>query len=207
MKKSSLQKMLLFPLLLCPSGCAENKYTLTTDRLCAPTIAKETAMAIAENVLAEMHFTIEKFDVEAGLIKTYPLPGAQSFELWRADSVGSFNQAEADLHSIRRTIELNVTDLSRRSAAKTEQAGQLCINCVATTQRLSIAGNGQNYAAPAETLRAIQKLRLNHKQKTNMTWINLGRDTQLETEIIKRIESRLSADKKRLATTKKEQNK
>jgi hypothetical protein len=194
MDKSILNKLLTCSLLLWFAGCAENKYIQTTEQICVPAITKANAMAAAEQVLAGMHFAIEKLDVEAGCIKTYPLVGAQTFEFWRSDSIGPFNRAEADLHSIRRAVELNIT----------EQAGQLCINCKATTQRLSLS-RGQTAASQGHAImspgqRSIQNLKLDHSQKSNITWLDLGRDNQLETEIIKRIEKRLTA-------AKKEQNK
>ncbi len=209
MNKSGLPKLLVFSSMLMLAGCAENKYITTTDRLCVPAVTKTDstsspradAMNTAESVLAEMHFSIEKLDAETGYIRTNPLSGAQMFEFWRTDSVGSFNRTEADLHSIRRTVELNIS----------EQSGQLCINCKATTQRLSLPQEqdaaGKGYTNLAESRRSAQKLKLGHEQKSNITWMDLGRDSQLETEILKRIESRLMADKKQLAATKKEQNK
>ena len=172
------------------AGCAENKYTKTIEQLCPPAADKTAAMATAEQVLAGMHFGIEKFDVDAGYIRTAPLSGSQSFEFWRADSVGSFNQSEADLHSIRRAVEINIS----------EQAGQLCINCRATTQRLSLPQNqntaGQNQPVMSPDQKSIQKFKLGREQKTTLTWTDLGRDNQLETEILNRIDKQLAATKK-----------
>lgn len=167
------------------AGCAADKYTQTQDKLCVQAISKAEAMTAAEQVLAGMQFEIEKLDTEAGYIRTQPLAGAQTFEFWRGDNVGSFNRAEADLHSIRRTVELNVS----------EQAGELCVNCNATSQRLSVAGEQtaeRSYRAMSGQT-SIQKI--SREQKGNMTWLDLGRDSQLETEILKRIEKRLSAAK------------
>jgi hypothetical protein len=173
--------------LLSFAGCAENKHAKPIEQLCTPAANKAAAMATAEQVLAGMHFGIEKFDVDAGYIRTAPLSGAQSFELWRSDSVGSFNRSEADLHSIRRAVEINID----------EQAGQLCINCKATTQRLSLPQStaGQSHPIMSSDQRSIQKFKLGHEQKSNLTWTDLGRDNQLETEILKRIEKQLAATK------------
>ncbi len=128
MNKLILNKLLTCSLLFLLAGCAQNKYAKTIEQLCPPASNKTAAMTTAEQVLAEMRFSIEKFDVNAGYIRTFPLSGAQSFEFWRADSVGSFNRTEADMQSIRRAVEINIS----------EQAGQLCIDCRATTQRLSL---------------------------------------------------------------------
>ena len=194
MNKSILNKLFACSLLFWLAGCAENKYTKTIEQLCPPAATRADAMTAAEQVLAGMHFDIEKFDVEAGYIRTAPLSGAQSLEFWRCDSVGSFNRAEADMHSIRRAVEINIS----------EQAGQLCINCRATTQRLSLpqsqSTTGQSRSIMSPDQRSVQTFKLGHEQKSNLTWTDLGRDNQLETEILKRIE-------KQLATTKKEQNK
>ncbi|MGA2071514.1 MAG: hypothetical protein ABSG97_09205 [Sedimentisphaerales bacterium] len=201
MNKSILNKLLACSLLFWLAGCAENKYTKTIEQLCPQTADKAQAMSACEQVLTGMHFGIEKFDVDAGYIRTAPLSGAQSFEFWRSDSVGSFNRSEADLHSIRRAVEINIG----------EQAGQLCINCKATTQRLSLPqiqnAAGQSRPVMSPDQKSLQKFKLGREQKSNLTWTNLGRDNQLETEILKRIESRLTADKKQLAATKKEPNK
>jgi hypothetical protein len=194
MNKSILNKLFACSLLFWLTGCAENKYSTTIENLCSSAAIKADAMTAAEQVLVGMHFSIEKFDVDAGYIRTAPLSGAQSLELWRSDSVGSFNRSEADLHSIRRAVEINIS----------EQAGQLCINCKATTQRLSLpqsqstAGQGRPVMSPDQ--RSVQKFKLGHEQKSNLTWTDLGRDNQLETDILKRIE-------KQLAATKKEPNK
>jgi hypothetical protein len=194
MNKSILNKLFACSLLFWLAGCAENKYAKPIEQLCPPAATRAEAMTAAEQVLAGMHFGIEKFDVDAGYIRTAPFSGAQSFELWRSDSVGSFNQSEADLHSIRRAVEINIS----------EQAGQLCINCEVTTQRLSLPQSqnaaGQNHPVMSPDQRSIQKFKLGHEQKSNLTWTDLGRDNQLETEILKRIDKQLSA-------TKKEQNK
>jgi hypothetical protein len=188
MNKTILNKLFTWTLLLLLAGCAENKYIKTIDQICPPGAARADAMAAGEQVLGEMHFAIEKLDAETGYIRSYPLAGAQTFEFWRKDNVGSFNQAEADLHSIRRTVELNIN----------QQAGQLCINCKVMTQQLSLpqsqttAGQG----TLTEIRRSVQKLKLSPEQKTNLIWIDLGRDNQLETEIINRITKQLNAVKK-----------
>ena len=150
--------LFIYAVLFWLAGCAENKYIKTEEQVCLPGAAKANAMNTAESVLTGMHFTIEKLDAETGYIRTNPLSGAQSFEFWRTDNVGSFNRAEADLHSIRRTIELNLS----------EQSGQLCINCKATTQRLSLPQDqdaaGKGYTNLAESRRSAQKLKLGHEQ-------------------------------------------
>ena len=188
---SSVSCLLSSVLCLLPfAGCAENKYAKTIDQICPPAINRTVVMTTAEWVITDMQFDIEKFDVDAGYIRTAPLSGSQSFELWRSDSVGSFNQSEADLHSIRRTVEINIS----------EQPGQMCVNCIATTQRLSmpqdLAAADQSRPIMSPGQRSLQKPKPGSEHKVTISWTDLGRDNQLETEILKRIERQLGATKK-----------
>jgi hypothetical protein len=189
MKRMILNKLLTCSLLFSLAGCAENKYAKIMDQLCPPAANKTAAMTTAEQVLADMHFGIEKFDIDAGYIRTAPLSGAQSFEFWRCDNVGSFNQAEADLQTIRRAVEINIS----------EQAGQLCVNCRASTQRLSLPQSQtatDQHAIMSHEQKDVKKSKISREQKATLVWTDLGRDNQLETEILKRIEKKLSVIQK-----------
>jgi len=176
---------LVFGLLL--SGCArQQQYEVATEPFCVTGLEKIAVMKAAEDVLAEMHFTIEKADANSGLIRTGPLSGAQFFEFWRSDNVGAFNSAEANLHSIRRTIELNIT----------QQDEKLCLGCNARVQRLSlpeqqVSSSSHAYQLFSLSNASLQKLKLNPQQKAGMAWVDLGQDKHLATEILKRIESAL----------------
>ncbi len=188
MIKSKSGELLVYAAILCLAGCAGNGYVVTMNKICTSAVSKPEAMVSAEKVLAEMHFSIEKSDVNAGYIKTGPLSGAQTLEFWRADSVGSFNRAEADLQTIRRTIELGITDGN--------QPGQVCVNCIAITERLSmpqdLTASGQSQIVMSGRQRSVRKL---GERKADLTWVKLGRDEQLETEILKRIDKKLTAAK------------
>jgi len=143
-------------------------------------------MEVAEDVLANMYFTIEKADAQSGLIRTRPLPGAQFFEFWRSDNVGADNTLAANLHTIRRTVTLEIS----------QQDEQLCIGCNVQAQRLSlperqVSSSARVYGIFSRSSQSLQRLKLNPKQKNEMAWIDLGRDSQLEAEILKRIETRI----------------
>ena len=178
--------ILIFAML---AGCASQQpCEIATEPLCITGLEKIAVMKASEDVLSEMHFTIEKADVESGLIRTHPLSGAQFFELWRSDNIGSFNSAESNLHSIRRTVELNMTP----------QGEKLCLGCNVKVQRLSlpereVSSSGCAYQMFSESTASLQKLTLDPKQKAGMAWVDLGRDSSLATEILKRISSVLDA--------------
>jgi len=152
-------------------------------------IGKAETMELAERVLADMNFSIEKADLQSGLIRTRPLPGAQFFELWRSDNVGAENALGANIHTIRRTVEIDVT----------RQGEQLCIRCDVQVQRLSLpereAGGGSSaraYEMYSRSSPSLQQLRFDPAQEKGMAWIDLGPDTQLAAEILKRIEGQIA---------------
>jgi hypothetical protein len=183
------------------TGCAQPQYQQTIGQICLPDTQKPQAMQTTEDVLARMHFTIDKSDTDEGIIRTKPLPAAQSFEFWRSDNIGSFNSTEANLQSIRRTAELGIS----------QQAGQLCISCDVKVQRLSlperdITSSGRAYEMFTRSKQSIQALELHPEQEKDLAWIDLGSDKQLSTEILKRISSMLDARHSSLDIENRESN-
>jgi len=165
------------------AGCAQTERYEPVEQICVADTSRLEAMQIAEDVLGQMHFTIDKADAERGVIRTRPLPGAQFFEFWRTDNVGAFNSAEANIHSIRRIVEL---DISRRG-------DQVCIGCDVNVQRLSlpehpISSSSRAYEMFSESTASMQRLELRPEQKEQMAWLDLSKDTDLATVILKRVE-------------------
>lgn len=168
------------------AGCAQPQSQTTAGRVYVPDINETEVMTIAEDVLAGMHFTIEKADAPSGVIRTRPLSGAQFFELWRSDNVGPDNSLQANLHTIRRTAELQI---SRQDAG-------LSIGCVVRVQRLSLperelASNARGYEMFSRSSPMVQKLQLYPEQQKNMAWIELHNDVPLAKEILGRVEARI----------------
>ncbi len=186
MKTGALILHALIACVLTLTGCAQPLHQEVVEQICLPDTQKLQAMQMAEDVLDRMNFTIAKADTEQGLIRTKPLPAAQSFEFWRSDNVGSFNSTEANLHSIRRTADLDIS----------QEGGQLCIRCDVKVQRLSlperqVTSSGRSYAMFTKSKQSIQVLQLHPEQKEDMAWVDLGSDKQLATDILKRIEKQL----------------
>ena len=172
-------------------GCGKQQQFETVEQICVGDLNKAEVMRMAEDVLGEMHFSVAKSDSEQGLIRTRPLAGAQFFEFWRKDNVGAFNRAEANLHSIRRTVEVDVS----------QEEGRLCVGCNVSVQRLNLPerllrGRGQSYDMLSVSGPDLQKLKLDEEQRRLMTWVDLGRDELLETEILKRIEKKIAGLRK-----------
>jgi len=169
-------------MLLFLTACSKNQQYTPFDKICETNLEKAQLMQASEDVLRRMNFTVDKFDVPEGIIKTRPLTAAQWFEFWRSDNAGAFNQTEANLHTIRRIAELNTS----------QQNGQLCISCVVKTQRLNLperqVSSTRAYEMFSESDSSTQSLKLNLQQKTDMSWVELGKDTELAAEILRRIE-------------------
>ena len=178
----------LFSVLCLFSGCANSLHEIG-QRPPTPDANKAEVIEITEDVLTRMHFEIDKIDSEAGYIKTRPLEGGQFFELWRSDNVGAQNWLMGNLHSVRRTAEINIDNY---------------IDCAVHIQRLSmpeqeITSSARAYAMFSRSSPGLQTLVLNPEQQQSMAWTDLGQDEELEREIVKRIFSTLDARR----TTKK----
>jgi len=165
------------------AGCGGQAQYDKLDKICLPETSKAGLMAAAERVLADMYFKIDKADIEDGFIRTRPLSGAQFFEFWRSDNIDAANTAQSNMHSIRRIVVLNISD----------EAQPLCVDCTVHTQRLSLPSRNvttnQTYALFTKSGSSMQKLRLDPGQKAGMSWVDLGTDSKLETEILNRIKS------------------
>jgi hypothetical protein len=155
--------------------------------LCIADADAADAMRAAQAVLGRMCFTIEKADANLGIIRTQPLPGGQFFELWRSDNASFLHTAEANLHTIRRWVELRFRP----------DQGRLCIDCTVHIQRLSLPGNevasvSQAYLIHLRSTRDMQTFSLTPRQKAEMAWIDSDNDELLAAEILKRIKQRVT---------------
>lgn len=175
------------------AGCAKQQQYQVAEQaphqIYLENVEKSRAMAVAEDVLARMHFTLEKADLNLGFIKTNPLPGAQFFEFWRSDNIGSFNRTEANLHSIQRIIQLSFRPENEK----------LHISCDARVYKLSlperqITSSTHAYEMFSRSSPSIQKLKLIPEQKRALSWLDLGQDKQLAKEILKRIEEKVKRE-------------
>lgn len=178
------------------AGCAQRQQYPAFQRaegvgavseISVPDVNCAEVLEIAEEVLAKMYFTIEKADPDSGFIKTRPLPGAQFFEFWRSDNVGSFDRALANLHSIQRTVEMDIS----------QEDEKVHIDCNVWVYRLSLPGrqissSTQAYEMFSRSSPLLQGLTLHPAQKKAMAWVNMGQDSRLAKEILDRIEKRIA---------------
>jgi len=149
-------------------------------------------MEIAEDALVSMYFVVEKYDVDAGFIKTKPLRGAQFFEFWRKDNTSFKKGAESNIHSIQRTVQMTLDE--------GEQG--LCMKCNVKVQRLSIPEEefllmSQVQETFSERSSSLQSLRMPEKKQPQMVWIDYGPDPVLETKILNTIERKFAKIQRR----------
>jgi hypothetical protein len=180
------------------TGCA-NRPPLSVDEpnaprppvqmLCESGVTTAEVVQAAERVLTRMHFAIEKLDAEQGIVKTRPLRGAQFFEFWRSDNASSRDCEEANLQSVRRTVELRV---------KTpDTAAGLRVECVVSVQRLDlpeseVAGTSEAYQVRSRSTAALQRIEISPQQRRTMTWIDLGEDRNLAARTLDRLAKSLA---------------
>jgi len=169
------------------SGCAKEQAVDPPKPLAVAGLDRAEAMALSEDVLARMHFTIEKADPNAGIVRTAPLTGSQWFELWRNDNVGPFNKAEANLQNVRRIVEVRVRQAD----------DAVNIDCRADVQRLSLTehrttSSARAYQMHSESTQSLQRLSLSEAQTRNMAWVDLGPDNELAAAVLQRIETRIA---------------
>ncbi len=173
--------------LVLPLGCGgQGRAYQPGEPLRLDGVSRAETMRAAEDTLDRMHFVIEKFDVEQGVIRTEPLRGAQVFEFWRGDNVGLRNAAEANLHTIRRAVELRVL----------EEQGNVSIDCSVQVQRLSLPENeaasiSQAYQMHSASTPGVQRLQLSPEQRKGMAWIDLEPDDRLAAKILEAIAQRV----------------
>jgi hypothetical protein len=161
--------------------------------VCPNDVTAAEAIDTAGDVLTHMYFAIEKIDAEQGIVRTRPLRGGQFFELWRSDNASGFDCAEANVQTIRRTVELHVT---REGAGQDPGAARLCLACAVSVQRLSLpedpmAGTSRAYRIHLGRSSALRRIQVSPQQRQTMTWIDLGEDRHLAARILARIEQRL----------------
>ena len=187
MNKNRKIYLMIFAILAGLAGCNRQSQVMPRESFCLESTRKPLMMEVSEDILTNMQFVIEKYDIEDGFIRTKPLSGAQFFEFWRRENIGNINSAEANLHSIQRIVQLEIS----------EDQQKLCLGCDVNIRRLSLPEQemvGMNRMAGTftESSSSLQRLRLNPKRFDDMAWIDLGSDVSLENRILELIEKKIN---------------
>lgn len=174
------------------AGCAAPQGgALREESVNITAVSMADAMNVAEATLSRMQFVIEKADLNQGIIRTRPLTGAQFFEFWRSDNVGPTQALEANLQTLRRSVELHLTPYG----------GQIRMDCHVHVQRLSLPANevasvSQAYRMYSKSTPTMQRLELEPEQREGLAWIDLGEDPSLAKRILKQVTERICSEGK-----------
>ena len=171
-------------------GCASQDLSLPVEPVCQPNTSVDQAMESARTVLTKMQFELEKNDPEALYIRTRPLSGAQFFEFWRRDNASAISGAQANLHSIRRIVEVEFTPENTTT----------CVQCRVQVLRLSIPeqpleGTTRMGGIYTESSFRSQTLEVDSHRAAEMEWLDAGPDHTLERKILKLVQQDIQKGK------------
>jgi len=180
--------IVLGSIMVLAEGCGSSRSLKPRNEICVSGTSPALIFAAAQKTLEEMYFDIEKADAETGYISTRPLPAAQLFELWRSDTVGAYNFAEANLHSVQKIVAITIQPKDGKSG----------IICEVKTQRLSLPQLEVNSATELPRLfttsdTTLQRLNFKKNQRKQAQWIDADNDEILQAKILQKIEKRLKA--------------
>lgn len=177
--------------IFCLGGCSQPEQVVSSDPVCLDFTMNQT-MEAAKAALIQMHFNLEKDDPQTHYLRTRPLPGAQFFQFWRKDNADAYSAAQANMHSLRRIVEMEFS----------EKDNAVCIACRVQVQRLSfpekpIEGRNASASAFTESQYNRQSVLVDEDQLAKMEWLDAGPDRALEQRILERVKKQLQEGKQR----------
>lgn len=183
-----MSKILLCIMLCCLmsfAGCGRPQQIISSDPVCFDFEIGQSMQA-AKSVLRNMHFDLEKDDPQANYIRTRPLPAAQFFQFWRQDNADAYMTSQANMHSLRRSVEMEFYPKGQT----------VCIACRVHVQKLSVPekpfeGYRNDAAAFTESETTEQTIKLDDSRLEKMEWLDAGLDRALEQKILKRVQQKL----------------
>lgn len=156
-----------------------------------PTSARVQALDEAEfdrlweavlTVLRDHNFTPFRRDRRAGVIETLPTTAQSWFEFWRKDTVGTYETAEANLHTIRKYVIVRLT--------KAEPAGNYGIEVEVQAERLEQPERQITSSSAAIRSFSREVPTYEGKMPGDPVWAPLGRDAKMEELLLGRILAR-----------------
>ena len=141
----------------------------------------------SQRELKDRGFRLDRVDLRAGVIQTYPRLSSQWFEVWTRDVASWHDRAEASLHTIRRQTHLKIKPVTQN---------KYNLTCTVTVQRLSTqsskAGSPQAKDISTDTVAESPIWNSTNKNaESEKVWINLGPDPALEIDILQSIKKSL----------------
>jgi len=169
------------------TGCSQT--TVTENPLRVAVTDDAMVRAVATDVLEAMYFDVERPPRSPDRLDTLPLVSAYPAEFWRPDTRTAYDRVETALHTVRRTVVIHL-----RPDASGPDKGML-IEAVVTKERLSLPEPldattvNEAYGVFSSRRTALETYESHWGQGT--TWMDYGRDPELEYYILTRIRNRL----------------
>lgn len=133
--------------------------------------------------LRRYDFPPKYVDRSRGLIITQPATGGQWFEPWRVDTRGAYQTLESNLHTVRRTVTVQLDPLDTSGPTTQPASGRYRLSVQVDKARFSAPERQVTTASGAlsiysERLPTTEGLR--GPRSRQETWVPLGRDVLLE---------------------------
>jgi hypothetical protein len=159
-------------------GPAENPARLATAD-------QEAVRKAVTATLEDLYFDVQTPQVTPQRIDTLPLVSAYPLEFWRKDVRSGEGQAESALHTMRRTVTVQLA----------EAQGQTSVEVIVRKERLSLPqGIGARTVNESYTVFSSSRKALDNFDRhwgRGETWVDYGRDPALEQYILTEVARRL----------------
>lgn len=133
-------------------------------------------------VLRRCDFRPDRQDRRAGVITTEPTTSAQWFEVWRPEVTGAYQEAEANLHTVRRQATVQIKQDPEQPGCHVSVQVDVYRYSAPERQVTTASGALQIFGEKLPTAEGQLG-----PQEAKAGWVYLGRDGRLEAELLRRI--------------------
>lgn len=144
----------------------------------------------AMTVLREHDFQPRRLERDQGLLVAGPTTAGQWFEVWRGDTRGDYNTAEANLHTVRHTVTLRLDPETGSELGASVDAERFRLSLRVDKERLSaverqVTTTGAALTIFSERVPTVEGYR--DPLDATRQWVPRGRNGQLESYLLRRV--------------------
>ena len=137
-------------------------------------------------VLRVHRFKLDRVDRLGGVVSTFPVTSQSFFEFWRNDVTTHYDRTEATLRTVRRRVEIRLTDAADRQHKK----------LIVTVHRERFSTPDRQYNSAAAAFRVFSSGLPSTAGTTivparDNVWIPAGRDGAFEQKLLREITARM----------------
>ena len=145
-------------------------------------VEMDALWAATLDVLRRHRFQVDRRDLTAGVITTFPETSGHWFEVWRRDTATPYDTLESNLQTIRREVTVNIApgdDPESRTLAVKVAKQRLTAEQRQVTNPIS---GRRVFSEGVPTTSGNLRTR-----KQSVEWVDLGRDAHFERAIMDRV--------------------